>query len=194
MKESKSKKEKEGQLFKAGDKWWLNACIDPFHADWYAYSEGYKRAANILVEYVKTNRIDLDVLVYPIIYLYRHHLELCLKSIISNGRKLLDRSGEFQKIHKLNDLWREARIILEKVYKGDPTDELDEIEKVFDQFCSREPTGVDSRYPTYKDGNKTLPGLTHINIGEFSEIIMKVANFLDGANMGIVEKLDVKLS
>ena len=67
-----NKNDKEEQLFKAGVEWWLNACLDPFHEDWYAYTEGYKRAANVLVEHVRGKRSDLDVLVYPIIFLYRH--------------------------------------------------------------------------------------------------------------------------
>jgi hypothetical protein len=151
------------------------------------------RDTNILVEHVRTNRIDLDALVYPIVFLYRHYLELRLKTIIDNGRKLLEQPGKFPKHHRLDVLWKETRKILEEVYKGDPTDELDEIEKVFDQFCGSDPIGIAFRYPIDKDGNKTLPGLTHINIGEFSEIIMKAANLLDGASMGVDEYLGWKM-
>ena len=50
-------------------------------------------------------------LIYPIVYLYRHHIELALKSLISLSGSLLDRLlGETdQKTigrHDLADLWK----------------------------------------------------------------------------------------
>ena len=187
------KKREEEQLFKAGVEWWLNACLDPFHADWYAYTEGYKRAANVLVEHVRGKRSDLDVLVYPIIFLYRQCMELRLKHIIGNGRRLLDQTGKYPKHHKLDKLWGEARKILEEVYEGDPKEDLVQVEEYINQFCSRDPFGSAFRYPTDKNGNKALPGLTHINIGEFSETVMKVVRLLDGASAGIDEYLGWKM-
>ena len=181
------------ELFKATVEWWLNACLDPFCEDWYVYIEGYRRAANVLVEHVRTNRTDLDCLVYPIIFLYRHYIELQLKYIIRNGRRLLDQTGDFPKHHKLDTLWGEARKILEKVYEGDPKEELDKVEEYINQLNSRDLWGSAFRYPTDMNGNKALPDLMHINIGNFSEIIEKVAKFLGGTSMGIDEYLGWKM-
>ncbi|HUU17525.1 MAG TPA: hypothetical protein VMW72_10270 [Sedimentisphaerales bacterium] len=185
--------EHDDELFSMDVDWWHNACLDPFHADWYVYIEGYKRAAKVLVEQVKKNRSDLDVLVYPIVFLYRQYMELLLKSIISNGRKLLDQSGEFPKHHRLDKLWVEARRILEEVYKGDPREELDEIQDYINQFCGKDPIGSAFRYPTNLEGKKSLPGLTHINIRKFSDIVEKAAFLIEGASMGIDEYLAWKM-
>lgn len=185
--------EHDDELFSRDIDWWHNACLDPFHADWYVYIEGYKRAAKVLVEQIKNNRSDLDVLVYPIIFLYRQYMELLLKSIISNGRKLLDQSGDFPKHHRLDKLWVEARMLLEEVYEGDPRKELDEIQDYINQFCGKDPFGSAFRYPTDVKGKKSLPGLMHINIRKFSEIVEKAAFLIEGASMGIDEYLACKM-
>ena len=181
------------QLFAADVDWWMNACLDPFHENWYPYVNGYKRGADVLVEHVRNNRIDLDSLVFPVVFLYRQYIELQLKCIIGNSRKLFDQPGEFPKHNKLDQLWREARRILEKVYEGDTKEDLDEIEEHIKQFCDRDAFGDAFRYPTDIKGDKSLLGLMHINVRKFSETMKKAADLLDGASMGIDERLAWKM-
>ena len=60
--------------------WQSNACLNYMGSDdRYAYSEGYLRAARYLIEWILATASDQDILVYPIIFLYRHHIELVLK-------------------------------------------------------------------------------------------------------------------
>ena len=82
---------------------------------------------------------------------------------------------------------------MEEVYEGDPREELDEIEKYIKQFCERDAFGDAFRYPTDIKGNKSLPGLMHINVRRFSETVNKTAELLDGASMGIDEYLASKM-
>ncbi len=185
--------EHDDELFSSDVDWWHNACLNPFRSDWYVYIEGYKRAAKVLVEQVKKNRSDLDVLVYPIVFLYRQYMELLLKSIISDGRKLLDQTGDFPKHHMLDKLWVEARRILEEVSKVDPMVNLDKIQEYINQFCGKDPFGSAFRYPTDVKGKKSLPGLMHINIRKFSEIVEKAAFLIEGVSMGIDEHLAFKM-
>jgi hypothetical protein len=193
MKSDNNSDKKGNELFSAEADWWHNACLDPFYADWYAYTEGYRRAGSILVDHVKTHRSDLDALVYPIIFLYRHHIELRLKNIILNGTKFLDEPCDFPKHHKLIELWSQARRILEKIYEGDPKEDLNDTENFIKQFSNKDLYGDAFRYPTDKQGKKTLPDLMHINIRKFSDIAEKTAQLLDGASMGIDEYLGWKM-
>lgn len=193
MKSHKGKDENSDEFFGAAADWWHNACLDPFYADWHAYVEGYRRAASVLVGHVKSERTDLDAMVYPIIFLYRQYIELRLKNIILNGLKLLDKPGGVPKHHKLNELWIQAKSILEKVYEGGPKEELDDIEQFINQFSIKDYFGEAFRYPTDKEGNKSLPDLPHINIRKFSDTVEKAAQLLDGASMGIDEYLAWKM-
>ncbi len=72
--------------------WRNNACLNPFRNEDYQYIAGFRLAAEILVESVTTNHREQDSLIFPIMYNYRHYLELSLKRMISMGCCLLDQS------------------------------------------------------------------------------------------------------
>ena len=69
-------------LFSRAEDWQNNACISAFCGSEFAYAEGYRLAANALVEHTGGTSRDLDFLIYPTVFLYRHHLELVLKQVI----------------------------------------------------------------------------------------------------------------
>ncbi len=63
---------------------------------------------------------DQDFLVYPIVYLYRHHVELILKAIVGIAAALLDRElteADRKALggHALGRLWDIARPLLNPV-------------------------------------------------------------------------------
>jgi hypothetical protein len=95
-----------------------NAVLNsPMGRDRYAYSEGYHRGARILVQYVIDHGMDQGFLVYPIIFLYRHHVELVLKDILLRAPSLTGRSlGETARrhldLHRLDLLWADAKPVL----------------------------------------------------------------------------------
>jgi hypothetical protein len=54
---------------------WHNvACVNWSRDDWPGYIEGFRRAARYLVLQVDKTGRDQDFLVFPILFLYRHHL------------------------------------------------------------------------------------------------------------------------
>jgi hypothetical protein len=62
------------------------APLDRYHGDaGYACAFGYRRAAQVRVEYTRP-RGDEVFLFYPILFLYRYHVELTLKNLILAGR------------------------------------------------------------------------------------------------------------
>jgi len=69
----------------------------------FGYIMGYKNAADILVDEVD-DLLQRDSLVFPIVYNYRHYLELLLKHIA----KLTNIN--FKKNHNLSRLWDEVKI------------------------------------------------------------------------------------
>ena len=69
--------------------WKNNACLRD--GDEYAYREGYRRGAQLLVQAVGESARDQDFLVYPIVFLYRHHIELVLKRVIKQAPYLIER-------------------------------------------------------------------------------------------------------
>ena len=181
-------------LFTDAEDWQYNACLNKFGEDWYAYTEGYRRAADTLVEHITQRcRYDVDFLVYPIVFLYRQHLELRLKTLIIDGNRLYDNPPGFPKTHKIDILWKECRKILEKVWPKGPKEEIDAVEICIVEFSKIDPKSEAFRYPVDRDETPILPSeLKRINVRHLADSMAKVANFLDGAHCGITEHLDIK--
>src|ERR1039458_2509073 len=52
------------------------------HDPEYVCAHGYRLAARLAVEHIRHDGVDSPFLVYPIVFLYRHHIELMLKRLI----------------------------------------------------------------------------------------------------------------
>lgn len=157
------------------------------------YQDGYRHAALHLVEYVCDKGSQQDFLVYPIIYLYRHHIELALKSIVRTAYLLLDqeltgKSSDALTRHDLSKLWALARPLLNPVCEmagqsAFPLDDLEGINSYIRQLHEHDGDGLCFRYPTTKKGAPSLrSGLTKINIRDFSSALEKLADYLEGTD------------
>ena len=196
-------------LFASAGDWQNNACLWKRSIDeWYPYIRGYKRAADVLEDHiVNQHRYDVDTLVYPIVFLYRHYLELQLKAIIIggfvfagytlsiDGDLLNDRVGELYVTHKVDVLWKRCRSILVEVWPDGPEDELNAVDKCIEEICEFDLNSMAFRYPVDKEGNSSLPdSLQFINVRHLTETMEKIARLLNGAHIGIQEYLDFKLN
>jgi hypothetical protein len=93
------------------------------------------QAAQLLVKAIVNTGQSPDAVVYPIAFLYRHYLELRLKTIISEGQEVLNQRAEFPTIHTLDVLWKTARKIIEEIYSKDPKEPVEAVEESMVQFC-----------------------------------------------------------
>ncbi|HKS36938.1 MAG TPA: hypothetical protein VJW76_07105, partial [Verrucomicrobiae bacterium] len=104
------------QLFKEDSDWWHNARLSFGGKGWDSYAAGYKEAADSLARRFIKKWQGNDMLTYPMVFLYRHYLELRLKQVIILGQQLLDEpiaiQQEVLENHRLKDLWRHCRNIL----------------------------------------------------------------------------------
>lgn len=81
----------------------------------YGYIEGYRKAALLLAIATIEKEKDVDYLVYPLGFLWRHHFELQLKYLVAKAGQL---DGSFDKNnhgHSLSKLWQNLRPKLEQL-------------------------------------------------------------------------------
>lgn len=185
--------EKSDKLFTAGDDWWHNARLNYGIDDWMWYVSGYKKAARLLVEHVKETQSDQDFLIFPIIFNYRQYLELHLKKMIWDCKRLFNEQPDFSKTHDLNKLWEDCRRLLEKVEPKIEIHDLEAVDEGINQFCEYDPRSMSFRYPFDTKGDKSLPAeLGHINIRNFSDVVEKLGNFFESSDVMISVYLDYK--
>jgi hypothetical protein len=116
---------------------------------------GYMRAGAVLVERCLADPQHGHELIYPILFNYRHALELEIKWV-------LDRYGryaaiqEFERNHNLAKLWKVCRQVIEEV--GGPSEEgtLEAVEGIVLEFHALDPSSFAFRYSTDKKG-KPIP-------------------------------------
>ena len=148
------------------------------------YIHGYRRAAEALFSHVdRCERMSPDYIVFPLVFLWRHHLELALKNVIASGRELQGENPTFPAHHRLRDLWNTAKAYV--VVYGDPeAPELANVESNISEFERIDPAAIGFRYPRDRSGSSpalTNPPLT-INLAGLQEGMVAISNFLDAVH------------
>jgi hypothetical protein len=168
-------------IFRSAENGWDNACLHIGVDEWLAYALGYKEAADRLVEQFEAKRRHQDLLVYPIVYLYRHYLEVAIKGLIRQAQNLLGDRVEIPAKHTIADLWTTCSALLERVSPGDSLEEQRQIGRLLREFATVDPASTAFRYPVDTKGNQSLPGIRHIDLPHVRDVIAKIAVILDGA-------------
>ena len=189
---------KNDRLFRGDLRDWMNnACLNVTgNGDHYAYKAGYRRGAEILIEHVCEHGHDQDVLVYPIIFLYRHHVELMLKRIIKRvlyvidgrlNKKLREHIGK----HRLDLLWEDLSEMLPAFYEAAGWDESDAvqvegIESYIRQLSELDADSFSFRYSHSKKGKTSLPrNLKNVNLRNFGVLMGRLADYLYGMDEAV---------
>ena len=158
------------KIFRPGKDWWNNARINHgglISNKWEVYAMGYKIAAETLVDKVLSEQTNQDHLIYPIVFLYRHYIELRLKEIIEHGSKLLDLDLKIPTHHEIMSLWTNdgAKQIVKELWPEDSTDDLKLMEETFKEFARYDRVSSSFRYPNDTKGNPSIDkGIEMINI------------------------------
>jgi hypothetical protein len=86
------------KLFVSGAPGDFNASLNFMPDQLSGYAEGYKLAADRLMQQLVNDPVELDYLIYPLMFLYRQHLELRFKEISRAGHRI-DNSARISQIH-----------------------------------------------------------------------------------------------
>lgn len=172
----------------------LNACVGWVQSStlsMFGYLEGYRKAATALYGTAVETGTSPDYLVFPIAFLWRHHLELALKDVISVGRQLAGEPPSFPSGHRLLALWQTARPHIAAC--GDPTaPELTNVEISLREFEGIDPYADGFRYPLSRDqASQSLPStLKYVNLRTLHESMEALGNFLDAARSELGVRLN----
>lgn len=161
--------------------------------DFGIFAEGYRFAANLVAKELLESARFSDYQAYPVVFLYRHALELHLKNVIYKVATLLS----FQRIkdldHKLynsHDLCILSNKACDVITKAFPDEqELHEImEKVVcvaRDFSEIDPISYSYRYPINKDGEHSTKQNQIVNLWSLATHMDELLSMLDVIDFGI---------
>ena len=89
---------------------------------WHQYAEGYRDAAESLYTKWREGPIQPDYLAYPMVYLYRHYVELMLKEFLLSAKRagLIQLPENWECNHNLKKLWDRIHPLLGELFPNEP--------------------------------------------------------------------------
>ena len=145
-------------------------------------TEGYKLAADLLVEQAEAESWRRRKLVYPIVFCYRHYLELTLKAMLEEYGSMGDVTSNWSH-HKIEDLWRNFQTLLQSL-GGEDTEEdgTEAVEQCIAEFAKIDPFSETFRYPTTRKGQPFDVGCERIDLLRLRDTMQKIENYFIGAD------------
>jgi hypothetical protein len=158
--------------------------------DWYRYSAGFKAAGDRIVSSILGGqRGELDLLLMPVLYLYRHWIEIAAKGNLRQLRKRLGDPTPVPDTHALerwDEMVRAAETLAEEPF---PEQAKREAKRVVAHFRQLDQGGFSFRYPTAKDGSKSTPGLGYVNYHDLAAAVAAIQAIIWGVE-GVLDMHD----
>jgi len=158
---------KQNSVFRGGPDSTLNACVGlnggPYTT--YDYAAGYFMAAERLSDQLRNRRSGIDLLIYPVTYLYRHGIELGIKSLSEFLPTLWSESSNIQFTHEILDNWRIVKSYLARNSRFDEDGTLvSTVETILNDLVEIDPKGEVFRFDRERHGERHLQETRLINL------------------------------
>ncbi len=151
-----------------------------------SYCMAYKEAADILVNKSLSERdtFFLDLLVIPVLFLYRHYIEISLKSFIIEYSLETDEElvNKFKgaKGHNLINLWSEYYKINKKYLAKKEKNTFNIVEEYIKDFNKHDEISTNFRYPVNTKLELNFRENQIINLKHLKEVLDEIEGFFNG--------------
>ena len=167
--------------------------------DFGAFAHGYHLAAKSLAEAFLKKPGFADYEGYPIVFMYRHALELHFKNIIYWAARLCAFKGiesidhKLYNTHDLSQLVNPATSLLSTLFPSDKelASFVNELRIIASEFSQIDSTSCSYRYPIDSDGNHSTKQHQSVNILSIYSNLEPVLEKLSGVNFGLEMESDL---
>lgn len=146
--------------------------------------DGYMTAGAMLVERCQCsdNPLERHELVYPILYCYRHGLELAMKWIIGQYGRYAQIPQEDHQHHDLWSLWKVCKQVILEVGSDGENEALSAVEQIVKDFHDLDRGSFSFRYSTDKKGMVVRLPTEPFDLANIREVMESVNNLFTGAD------------
>jgi hypothetical protein len=178
------------QVFRVGEPNRNLAWIPQTGSQWDRYAEGYREAADRI--YQSWREISNDALAFPIVFLFRHYVELRIKELLQSVERLLDLPKGWTRSHDIADLWRRLRPLLQRADSDQPVGDFENAQRLIVELARNDALAMEFRFPEDNVGKRHLADMERLDLVNFYTAMQKLSAFLDGASMAISVYLDLE--
>lgn len=159
-----------------------NASIDQSgHSRLVLMSDGYKTAGDLMVEAAGHDDLTRDTLVFPIIFSYRHFLEISLKYLLATYGPTVGIEPNWRS-HDLATLWGSVLQVLERYGTTDPDDADSNVGAIILEFAKIDPASYAYRYPVDRNGRLLPVAQNDLHLPTLADVMNGIANYFDGCD------------
>ncbi|NIA68444.1 hypothetical protein HBA54_07545 [Pelagibius litoralis] len=146
--------------------------------------DGYMRAGAVLVEQcqLSKDRVDRHELIYPILFCYRHGLELAMKWIIGQYGGWAGIQIDDYLHHDLWKLWTACKKVMVEVGSAEEIDGLHATEQVVRDFHELDKGSFSFRYSRDLNGMTIRLPDVPFDLANIKEVMEAVNNLFTGAD------------
>jgi|GEM_PF-7035449 hypothetical protein len=144
--------------------------------------DGYFRAGEVLIDQCHRDPFDAHMLIYPILFCYRHALEISLKWIVQQYGRLGSVALPEKSTHDLAELWKLHCEISKVCGNAIDREPEDAVGRIVQDFHEMDKGSFTFRYATDKNGvTITLPrGI--VDLATLRDVMESCANFFQGSD------------
>lgn len=154
-------------------------------SDWFVYTEGYREAADQLYNNIPNQKQDLYVL--PIVFLYRHNIEISIKLAYGLLQSISAiQSAQTLSGHRLIQLWKKIKQPVLQ-YRYMDKDTCREVENALAAIDKIDPRSTAFRYPISPDNQPVWEGWVPLDLQEYREVATAVSTALESLCLSLRE-------
>jgi hypothetical protein len=161
---------------------------DSHGESWYVLASSYWTAGFALLQTIRKEGYVSGILLPPVIYLFRHAVELSLKCLLKDvvlfeSGVLTKKETEILKDHKLEALWLAADVRFSDIPGHSGNAWWNRAADIVRQLHNLDPGSLEFRYPESRDGSKPTSAGKRlcIDVVQFEQVLHELQVILDGA-------------
>jgi hypothetical protein len=146
--------------------------------------DGYVRAGAALIDRCAQDSADRHILIYPILFNYRHGLELAMKWIIDNyGSHAGVLLTEAERNHDLLGLWKSCKQVIVKLGSHGENDKaLRVVEQIVKDFHELDKSSMAFRYSMNRNGATIKLPKISVDLENIKDVMEAVDNYFTGVD------------
>ncbi|MDE2166568.1 MAG: hypothetical protein KGJ66_09560 [Alphaproteobacteria bacterium] len=153
---------------------------------WYRLILGYKRAGDLLIKEAVENRLDRRNLLYPIIFCYRHYLELTLKAMLDEHAGKVDFVCD-RNHHDLKKLWTDFKAMVERGGDVHPENFV-AMDAIIAEFATIDPQAISFRYAAKSTGAEIYLPDGGVDLINLHDVMNGMANWLECVDLALTHE------
>ena len=152
------------------------------HFRHYCMIVGYKEGADLMVnQALKDDKLSIDLLTFPIVFCYRHYVEISLKFLVFQYGKYAE-VQRARRTHKLSKIWEMVKNLIKEYDIEEFRVTAPAVTEIIDAFENLDSGSFSFRYSVDKYGNRIELRQEIFDLDNLANVMSRYENFFEFLN------------